>query len=919
MKTDPFSFLKRDVRLLTTLLGDVIREQEGQRFFRKVEEIRGLSKQIREGGGPEAVGRLRAVIGRLRLNGAYKVARAFTIYFQLVNIAEEAQRVRRVRAYDAEPSLLQEMSLRKLFHDLKQEGLSASRVRRFLSQMEIGLVLTAHPTEVKRRTVLRHLLAIASGLSALNRSDVTKSQRQEAIDQIKEHLEILWHTAEVRRRKVGVLDEVDQALFYFRRTILNLPLDLHRKLQTEFARYFAQQLPRLPVRLRFGTWIGSDRDGNPHVTCRITREAAWRQQRFILGVYLAEVDGLIVRLSHSRQIVAVSRRLQRSLDQDRRCFPEIERRLRHFESDEVYRKKLSFVHRRLECTRDGEPGRYVSAHEFLSDLQVIQESLQANRGVLAARGALQRLILQVGCFGFHLARLDFRDHVGKVRSALAELFPGQQVDGPFLVRRLLQGGGSGPARRRVTGGRGRRLSRQAGEFLKQLDTLREIQDALGPEAAGEYILSMTEEASDLLGLLYLAAQRGLVRVARGRVVASRIGIVPLFESIPALEKADRILEELFSTPAYRDYLKTRGHLQEVMLGYSDSCKDGGYLTANWQLYWVQKRLAEVARRHGVQIRFFHGKGGTLDRGGGESHRAILAQPHAASGGRLKVTEQGEVVAQKYSHPVIAMRNMEQLVTAVVWNNLVSAKQVQRNPRLPEWEARMQFLSEWAHRAYRQLVSETPGFLQFFEQATPILTLKMARIGSRPSMRQGEASFENLRAIPWVFSWVQSRFIISAWYGIGFALEQYIRQRPAGLEELREMDRDWPFFSSLLRNAQVSLAKTDLYIAEQYAQRVEDPEIRERVTGLIASEYHRSVRHLLEVSGGKALLDFRPVLKESIRLRNPYVDPLNFLQCRFLRERGRKEFSGRRPSEREQVDRILLLTVNGIAFGMKSTG
>ena len=910
IREESFSPFKKDVRLLTTLLGDVIREQEGEKVFNRIEEIRELSKKIRENPDPDIIARQEALIESLDLGESYKIARAFTIYFQLVNIAEEIQRVRRIRSYDANPSLFQDMSLRKLFYDLKQAGFKAKEVAGFLSEMDVELVLTAHPTEAKRRTVLNHLLFIASELSELDRPDISELEKQDLVDKIKEALEILWHTAEVRQRKVDVLDEVEQALFYFKRTILNLLPDTHKKLQLEFARFFGRDESANFPFIRFGSWVGADRDGNSHVTCEITRETALRQKRFILGAYLTAVEALIGKLSHSQTIVPVSRELKQSLETDKKCFPALGRELKRFESDEVYRKKISFIHRRLESSRDGKKGGYSSSDEFLKDILLIKQSLEKNKGFLAARGDLERLMLQVRFFGFHLVKLDFRDHAMKIRQAVLEIFPDEVIDEKFLVRTIAQGNFSS---------REKNLSKDSKDILDQLLTLKETQGKLDGKLAENYILSMTEDVLDILCLFCLAKTTGLIQVLNGKVTESRIGFVPLFESIRSLDRAHEVMERLFSLPIYKSYLATRGNKQEIMLGYSDSCKDGGYLTANWKLYQAEKRLVKTAERHGIKILFFHGKGGTIDRGGGESHKAILAQPDSASGSCIKMTEQGEVVAQKYSNSLIARRNLEQIVTAVAWTNLVAAKDVKDHAKLSSWEEKLDVLSDLSHRFYRQLISETPGFIQFYNEATPIRVLKVARIGSRPATRGKHESFEDLRAIPWVFSWIQSRFIISAWYGLGFALENYIKQKPDGLRELQEMNKEWPYFSSIMHNAQISLAKTDLYIAEHYANLVDDPNLKKRVFELFVSEYRRAVRSVLDVCEQKELLDFHPVLKESIRLRNPYVDPLNYLQCRFLKERKRAESNAKSSSDISKIDDVLLLTVNGIAFGMKSTG
>jgi phosphoenolpyruvate carboxylase len=907
---DTFSDLRRDVRFLTTLLGDVIREQEGQPLFQKIEEIRGFAKAIRQNPSTELIARQKETIRSLDLDDAYKIARAFTIYFQLVNIAEELQRVRRIRQYEKDVSLMQDMSLRKLFHDLKNKGVGAKETLDLMNGMEVELVLTAHPTEAKRRTVLDHLLRMASLLGQMNRQDVTLKERESMTVGIKETLEILWQTSEIRQRKVGVLDEVEQTLFFFQRTILNLLAGTHETLREEFERYFGRSPSEILPFIHFGSWVGADRDGNAFVTCEVTRQTASRQRRLIFRHYSSALEGLIRKFSQSQDNVRVGRKLKDSLEEDKRLLPDLAAELERFEQNEIYRKKFSFMYEKLDnAFRNKKSGCYRSSGEFLEDLLTVRDSLAAHKGVLASGGDLQRLIDQVRVFGFHLAKLDFRDHSRKIQKVLNELFPEETVDEEFLLKKI-----AAPA----VPVRSASLSAEARDILDQLKTFKQIQDREDPGLVENYIISMTESPQDMLALLYLAKERGLVRVSRKKVTRSRLAIVPLFETISALDRAHEVMDHLFSIPVYRSYLASRGDSQEVMLGYSDSSKDGGYVTANWKLYLAQKNLAQVAEKHGVKLKLFHGKGGTIDRGGGESHRAILAQPYAASGGRIKITEQGEVVAQKYANAVIAGRNLEQLVAAVVWTNLVSKKEIKGKGKIPVWENRVKILSDFSFEFYRKFVFGTEGFINFYNEATPIHILKMTRIGSRPATRGAKQNFEELRAIPWVFSWIQSRYIISAWYGIGYALERYVeRQGAEGLKELREMYEEWPFFSSLIHNVQISLAKTDLYIAAQYAELVKNEEIRENIHGQIAEEYHRAVSQVLTLSSQKELLDFQPVLKDSIRLRNPYVDPLNYIQLRFLEEIKKQEERDR--PARDKVENILLLTVNGIAFGMKSTG
>lgn len=900
--------LRKDVRFLTTLLGDVIREQEGEKLFAKIEEIRNLAKSIRQEPKPTLIEEQKKLIRSLDLDDAYKIGRAFTIYFQLVNIAEEMERIRRIRNYEKDANARQDMSMAKLFDDLKKENISAKEVQDFLSRMDIELVLTAHPTEAKRRTVLDHLLRISSHLIQLDREDLTYYEKETSVHAIKETVEILWQTSEVRQRKVAVMDEVDQTLFYFRRTILELLPDLQSKVRREFERFYAAKDKEIRPFVRFGSWVGADRDGNPHVTCEVTKQTVAWQQRVAMRMYLEAIEDLIRKFSQAHEVADVNKKLKASLEEDQRRFPELAKELERYEANEFYRKKFSFIHQKLEYVFNKKKNGYLSDEEFITDLTLVKESLQAEKGYLASAGDLERLLDQVRCFGFHLAELDFRDHSRKIRKLIEELDSEYTWTEDYLVGKILKPVGRIPKDR---------LSAESKDILEQLKTIKFLQDKYGMKIVQNYIISMTESSNDVLALFYLAKLTGLIRGTKKKVSEARISIVPLFETIHSLDTAHDVMRRLFANPIYRSYLSSRGDIQEVMLGYSDSSKDGGYISANWKLYMAQKRLSQIASEFGIHLRLFHGKGGTIDRGGGESHKAILAQPYAAMEGRIKITEQGEVVRQKYANSVIAMRNIEQLITAVVWTNLVSKKEVENNSKIPVWEARLAALSDYSYGFYRNLIYETEGFLEFYHEATPIRVLQMTNIGSRPAMRSQKKGFEELRAIPWVFSWIQSRYIISAWYGIGYALERYMEERPDGVAELQEMYEEWAFFHSLINNAQISLAKTDLYTAEQYANLVSNEALSEVMHGRIKEEYERAEKYVLKLSQQKGLLDYNRVLKDSIRLRNPYVDPLNYLQLRFLNEtKAKSQLS----SEKEKrIGEILLLTVNGIAFGMKSTG
>lgn len=788
--------LKQEVRFITTRLGDIIREQAGVVAFGHVEQLRQLAKTIRAQHDRGSIRAKRRLVAGLTADEAYDVAHAFSLFFQLTNLCEERARVRHLQGNPAPAQ-----SLRRLFRDLKEAGITATTLQQCLAALEVEPVLTAHPTEAKRRTTLNHILRLGT-----------------QFDRPDEILEALWQTAEIRERRVGPLDEVDSALFLFERTIVPALANFYATFAAELHAAYPAVKPTRSF-LTFASWVGGDRDGHPFVTPEITLATVERQHARLAEFYQRECDALISELTHAG-------RRQKSPAKD------------SFQPSETYRRQLIAIRRKLA-------GTYRHSDEFVRDLEAIQTGLRRQGAHRAANGRIAGLIAQARACGFHLAQLDFRDH-------------SQQA----------------PA-----------------ELLDQLRTVHAIQRDHGEPAAHHFILSMTHSAADLTGLLALA-----------RRAKARVDIVPLFETIQDLDHAPQIMDAVWRDADYREHLRRRGNLQEIMLGYSDSNKDGGYLAANWFLYRAQQSLAELADAHGVKLRFFHGKGGSIDRGGGMSHRSLRAQPHAAHGCRIRITEQGEVITLKYSNPVIAQRNLEQLTSAVIGANCLPAPATD-----PAWVAAMEGLARRSFDFYQELVYRMPEFLPYFRQATPIDLIEHLTIGSRPSRRSGDGDVRQLRAIPWVFAWTQSRHLLSAWYGIGHALETH-----GDIEQLREMYRRWPFFAALLDNAELSLAKTDLYIAGRYATLVRDGAVRKKVYGLIADEHARAVRVVLSVTQRSRLLANQPVLAESIRLRNPYIDPLNYLQIRFL-----PRF--RRNKENQTLRRLLALTVNGIAFGMKSTG
>ncbi len=796
---------------LTGQLRTVIQEQAGEKTATRIEQIGHLAQRVRKDHLPSDLRRMSSLIRGHDVPSAYDAVRAFALYFQLLNICEERARIRSIRGHSAI-----RQSVAATLQALKRRKTGKVAIRRMLDHLSVEPVLTAHPTESKRRTIMHHLLTIAGHMH-----DAAPV------------LEALWQTEEVRVHRVTPLNEVDNTLFLFEASIFESVADFYQALQQQLAIHYPGVTVERPL-LTFASWIGGDRDGNPFVTPDISLKTAAMMRRTIMMLYDQQLRKLVGELSHADPAI-IGHTGEQPADS--------------FHPAESIRRTLEAMRRKLA------DGGYATPEPWIAELEELRRRLLAQKARRAAAGRLSRLIFQAKVFRFHLAELDFRDHSGKLVHAPEE------ID-------------------------------------RELATIRKLQRIGGTDAAHRFILSMTNSAGQILDIMQRSRRQRL----------RRLDIVPLFETIGDLESAPRLMRELWSNRSYRRHLAAQGNRQEVMLGYSDSNKDGGYLAANWFLYKAQKALCREAARHKVKLSYFHGKGGTIDRGGGLSYRSLLSQPHATHEGCLRMTEQGEVIFMKYGNRDIARRNLEQLTSAVMQNAALHRELLKANPA---WEKMMEALARSSYRHYRALI-DAPGFLDYFLQATPIELIEQTRLGSRPSRRTGASKLADLRAIPWVFSWTQSRHLIPAWYGIGSALEELMEDHR---DALPAMYRDWPFFAMLIDNAEMSLAKADMFIAGRYAALVQDKALRDNFFGRIRAEHEKSVGHLLAVTGHAGLLASQPRLAESIRLRNPYVDPLHYLQIRFIGEWRKTP-----PEQRtEEQRRLLAMTVNGIAFGMKSTG
>jgi phosphoenolpyruvate carboxylase len=899
--------LRRDVRSLGRLLGQVLREQEGPELFAAVEELRNLLIRHRRGAGggidetpvegAETAGGMRRaerIVEGLDVRQAYRLTRAFSTYFELANLAETAHRERRRRAQrlrSGQPP--QPGTFHGTLARLARAGMGPGDVLARLAEIDVVPVFTAHPTEVSRRTVLFKRARIARALERLDRLPLPDAEAGAQAGAIAAEITALWQTDEVRRSPPSVRDEIQMGLDYYRRVLVGTVPTLYAEMAEGFAAVFGVDLApsALPRVVRFGSWIGGDRDGNPYVTPEVTRDALRLARETVLDHYVRTLEGLVERLSPSTFQTPVSPALAGALERYASTIASLDPHPEKRAQAEVYRRFLGYVGARLRTARDHprHPHGYAGAADFAADLRLVRDSLAENRGGRLAALFVDPLLRQVETFGFHLHTLDVRQHARIHARARDELFG--SVDGDRDPAALPEA-----------------PSEDTLQVLETLRTVAELKRTYEPEAIRTYVISGATGVDDVLTLVRLMELSG-VRAAASEDDPGLMP-VPLFESIDDLRGAAAICRELWTRADYARLLNSWGRRQEMMLGYSDSNKDGGMLTSTWEIYRAHRALHDVARECGVTLRLFHGRGGTVGRGGGPTHRAITSQPPGAFSGELKLTEQGEVLNWKYSDPVLAERNLELMVAASLGALAGAAKP--DSDREAEWEAAMDALSADAYAFYRERVAENPDILPYFQQATPVGELEHARIGSRPARRGESRGLDDLRAIPWVFGWMQSRHVLPAWFGVGHALERFAARGAGEAALLAEMTRAFPLFNDLVRNVEVGLAKADLSIARRYADLVEDAAMRERVFSMVVDEFERTREMVLRVTGQRRLLEENPVLARSIRLRNPYVDPMSLIQVDLLRRKRAGE-------EGDELNYALAATINGISAGLRNTG
>jgi phosphoenolpyruvate carboxylase len=889
--------IRQDVRELGALVGDTLAEQSSGSALETVERLRTSSIDYRRGDA-ESRAALRDVLDGLTPELKSVVARAFTTYFELINLAEERERVRAIREGSQGGSL--EDSLEAAIEELSEAD--PETAQRILEDVLVEPTFTAHPTEARRKTVKSKLRNISNHIETLDERLLTDKEGRQVERDIEAEVTSLWQTPQVRARRPEPEDEARNVQWYLENTLFDVVGEVYDELEDVVAAEFDDEI-EVPKLFEFRSWAGSDRDGNPFVTPEVTSNTLRRQRRVVLERYREELKRLSGIVSQDGDRTEVGDDLVASIEHDETHLPGVAAEAEERYPNEPYRQKLKLMRERLDRVEDIRPGGYEDADELLADLETIGESLRENGGAVVAEAHVDPLARQVETFGFTLASLDLRDHQEVHTETVAEALAREGVDYAAmdedervetLTEAILQ---EEPV---IDLSDTAEVSDLAARGLERFDSLGDWQAEYGAEAIDTYCISMTEEPSHVLEVLFLADQAGVVHLPDH----CGLDIVPLLETKSALSGARRIMGTLFENEAYRQALEARGDLQEVMIGYSDSNKENGFLAANWSLYKNQRRLAEITDDHDVQLRLFHGRGGSISRGGGPMNEAMLALPRETVTGEIKFTEQGEAISEKYGNRRIAERNLEQMINAQLRARKRSL--TDPNPDIPEaWIDAMEEMAETARVEYRDLL-ETEGFVRYFEEATPIRVIEDLNLGSRPASRTGERNVEDLRAIPWVFSWTQSRCILPSWYALGTGIRSYV-ENGGDVEILREMYEEWPFFETTLDRAALAIARTDLEIAAEYAD-LAPPDLRERFFPRLSEEYERTREVVLDVTGRNGPIQ-RDWLEESLDRRNPYVDPLNLLQANLLSQSHHSDVE----------ERTLRLTVKGIAAGMKNTG
>ena len=906
--------LREDIRRVGRVLGDTVRQQQGEAVFATVERIRQISIAFRRDGDAAARRELEATLDSLSGERTIEVVRAFSYFSHLANIAEDQHNIRCARALANNEAAPAKGTMHDALARIRAAGVPRGRLQGLFNTILVSPVLTAHPTEVRRKSVLDREMEVAQLLAEFDRTQLTPAEAAAADEAMGRAILTLWQTSLLRRGRPSVIDEVANGLSYYDHTFFRELPRLFGDLEDQLAAFDpAWNNTELPSFIRMGSWIGGDRDGNPFVTADVLKQTIAMQSKRVLDFYLDEAHLLGAELSLDRGRVSISTQLKELVERSPDDSPR--------RAAEPYRRAIVGFYARLVATARGfgqevlprhavtQSSPYADAAELRADLDILYRSLHANGSAMLARGRLRALRRAVEVFGFHLAGVDLRQNSDVHERVLTELLHatagGDYAQMSEEARTVLLVKELATARPLISPFVA--YSTETASELEIVRTAAEMHRRYGKAVVPNYVISKATTVSDVLEVALILKEVGLLRPLEGKL---DLNIVPLFETIEDLRNCGKVMDALLAIPEYRRLLESRGGVQEVMLGYSDSNKDGGFLTSGWELYKAEIALIEVFRRRGVRLRIFHGRGGSVGRGGGPSYEAILAQPGGAVAAGIRVTEQGEVIAGKYLNPELGRQNLEHLIAAMLEVALLHPEKPA--PR-EEFLAAMGELSAHAYEAYRALVYETPGFERYFWESTVIGEIANLHIGSRPSSRKKSTRIEDLRAIPWVFGWAQCRLMLPAWYGFGAAVKAWTAAHPAdGIGLLQAMAREWPFFHTLLSNMDMVLAKSDIGIASRYKELVEDESLREAIFARVRSEWEGSVEALLSILDQRALLGRNPTLARSIRNRFPYIDPLNHVQLELLKRY-------RAGDKDERVVQGIHLTINGIAAGLRNSG
>ncbi len=920
--------LRARVKLLGNVLGKVIESQEGTATYNAVEKLRKGYLKLQQEENPELQAELTEFIEAQSAEELSPIIRAFNLYFSLVNLAEEEHQYHERQGQLKSDGPLWTGSVLNTIGEFKEQGMDAQQVQTLLNKLHYIPVFTAHPTESKRRSVMDNLRRIFLDIGALNEADSYNNEyvKDSIYQQLESQVQVLWQTDEVRRQKPTVEDEIRNGIYYFRKSLFDAVPEVYRYMERALAKHYPDDKIEAPEFLTFGSWIGGDRDGNPFVTHDTTVDALLLQSRAVIYEYQKRIFDLSSKLTQSRYLSDISQDvINRSTIVDTDLIDQVFKKRPERFKDEPYRRLLYLMHGKLQKNINYIEGRINGEHtvksrfayecetDFLEDLERIYNSLCGHGDENVANEELQDLIRLVKTFGFYLMRLDIRQESNVHSDAVADLLSHLGVDYNSLgEKEKLDVLASHVASATIIDTQHLDLKEMTTEVLKVFQVVREMRKEISAKAFNNYVISMTHEASHIMEVLFLAHQVGLAGFNAGKPYCE-IQIAPLFETIEDLEHIVPVTQALFENATYKALLEASGNQQEIMLGYSDSAKDGGNLSSAWSLYQAQQQIMALADTHQVDCRLFHGRGGTVGRGGGPTHFAILSQPTGTVRGSIKFTEQGEVLSYKYSNSETAMYELSLGVTGLMKasTNLVK-NHVEDNPA---YLATMKTLAKDGEACFRELTDDTEGFFNFFYEATPVTEIGLLNIGSRPSHRKkGNLSKSSIRAIPWVFGWAQARMTFPAWLGTGYALEKWIKQH--GDSELIEMYESWPFFRSLMSNIQMTLFKTDLKIGAQYSLLGQDQKVAQTVYKFIADEHSRSVENILEISGNPSLMADTPVIALSLKRRNPYLVPLNNIQIALLRRYKSDKVSD---EEKEIWLPELLNSINAIAAGMRNTG